>query len=63
MNDLPQPSGSWKTNAEAQQRKYTAQLVVGISFFALTIGFGQAAGLFYLNPEPDMPVDKNDYSK
>jgi len=64
MNDLPQPCGSFKTNYDAKQRKYNAQLIIGVSFLAITIGFGQAAGLFFLNGTiPDQPAGKIDYSK
>ncbi|KAF2897000.1 hypothetical protein ILUMI_09172 [Ignelater luminosus] len=64
MNDLPQPCGSWKTNHEAKQRKYNAQLAIGIGFLVATILFGKSSGLFFFNGEvPDAPAPKNDYSK
>ncbi|KAJ8912085.1 hypothetical protein NQ315_000591 [Exocentrus adspersus] len=52
-NDLPQPQGSWKTHYDANQRKYTAHLALGIGVFVGTIVFGKAAGL--LETYSDIP--------
>ncbi|KAK4881653.1 hypothetical protein RN001_004972 [Aquatica leii] len=62
MNDLPQPSGSWKIYNEAKQRKYNAHLFGGIAFLIVTIAFGQATGCFFLNSTPKLPADKINYS-
>ncbi|XP_018573462.1 uncharacterized protein LOC108912645 [Anoplophora glabripennis] len=52
-NDLPQPQGSWKTQYDANQRKYMAHLAIGIGAFVGTLIFGKAAGL--LETYSDIP--------
>lgn len=52
-NDLPQPQGSWKTQYDANQRKYTAHLALGVGALVGTIIFGKAAGL--LDAYSDIP--------
>ncbi|VEN46555.1 unnamed protein product [Callosobruchus maculatus] len=53
-NDLPQPSGSWKTAYDANQRKYTAHLAIGVGSLVGTIIFGKAAG--FLDFHNDIPL-------
>lgn len=52
-NDLPQPQGSWKTQYDSNQRKYTAHLALGVGALIGTILFGKAAGL--LETYSDIP--------
>lgn len=61
-NDLPSPSGSWQTNYDAQQRKYNAQLALGIGVFVGTLLFGKAAGFFeFYNDYPERPAVIDNY--
>ncbi|CAG9862899.1 unnamed protein product [Phyllotreta striolata] len=61
-NDLPQPQGSWKTNYDANQRKYTAHLVLGIGALTGTIIFGKAMGfLEFYHDFPERPADNLSY--
>ncbi|CAH1102823.1 unnamed protein product [Psylliodes chrysocephalus] len=56
-NDLPKPQGSWKTNYDANQRKYNAHLVLGIGALVGSIVFGKAAGLLeFYNEFPERPA-------
>ncbi|XP_076250400.1 cytochrome c oxidase subunit 7B [Rhynchophorus ferrugineus] len=56
-NDLPSPSGNWKTHYDAMQRKYNAQLALGVAAFAGTLLFGKAAGYFeFYNDYPEKPA-------
>ncbi|GLV31609.1 uncharacterized protein CBL_07370 [Carabus blaptoides fortunei] len=52
MNDMPVPSGSWKSHYDAQQTKYNIHLLVGIAFTAITLITAKASGLVYLNYSP-----------
>ncbi|KAL3277379.1 hypothetical protein HHI36_012728 [Cryptolaemus montrouzieri] len=64
MNDLPQPRGDWKTHYDAQNRRYTLHLLLGISVFAGTIVFGKAAGLLEMyNDYPETPLEIDNYKQ
>lgn len=39
MDDLPVPQGSWKAQNDAYQTRYNMQLIGGITFLALTVGY------------------------
>jgi hypothetical protein len=39
MDDLPVPEGSWKAQNDANQARYNMQLIGGITFLAITVGF------------------------
>ncbi|CAG9835023.1 unnamed protein product [Diabrotica balteata] len=61
-NDLPQPQGSWKTNYDANQRKYNAHLALGVGVLTGTIVFGKATGLLeFYNEFPERPADIASY--
>ncbi|CAH1993370.1 unnamed protein product [Acanthoscelides obtectus] len=61
-NDLPQPSGSWKTTYDANQRKYTAHLAIGVGSLVGTLIFGKAAGfLEFYNDIPEKPAQIDSY--
>ncbi|XP_030753946.1 uncharacterized protein LOC115880799 [Sitophilus oryzae] len=61
-NDLPSPSGNWKTHNEAQQRKYNIQLAVGLSVFIGTLIFGKSVGYFeFYNDYPEKPAVIENY--
>ncbi|XP_044259673.1 uncharacterized protein LOC123008116 [Tribolium madens] len=62
INDLPSPQGNWKTHYDAKQRKYNAQLAVGIGAVVGTLIFGKAAGLLeFYDDIPDRPADIPSY--
>ncbi|KAJ8981839.1 hypothetical protein NQ317_001802 [Molorchus minor] len=62
LNDLSQPQGSWKTHYDANQRKYNAQLVIGVGALIGTIVFGKAAGLLnFYNDIPETPATIDSY--
>lgn len=61
-SDLPQPQGSWKTEHDANQRKYTAHLALGIGALIGTVIFGKAAGLLEsYNDIPQRPASIESY--
>lgn len=39
MDDLPVPQGSWKAQNDANQMRYNMQLIGGVTFLALTVGY------------------------
>lgn len=62
MNEMPQPMGDWKTNYDAQNRKYTLHLLLGIGTLAGTLVFGKAAGYLEMyNDYPEVPADIKSY--
>lgn len=61
-NDLPSPSGSWQTNYDAQQRKYNAQLLLGIAALAGSLIAGKGLGVFeFYNDYPAKPATIDNY--
>ena len=63
-NDLPMPQGSWKTQYEANQRKYNGHLALGVAVLTGTIIFGRAAGLIELNwTIPETPAQIDSYKE
>ncbi|XP_034828988.1 uncharacterized protein [Maniola hyperantus] len=57
MDELPVPQGSWQARYDANQRRYNAILLFGISFMAGSIAIAKGSGLLYLNYAPPKSVD------
>jgi hypothetical protein len=39
MNDLPVPQGSWQSQYNSNQTKYTIHLIGGVTLLTFTVGF------------------------
>lgn len=61
-NDLPSPAGSWQTNYDAKQRRYTGHLLLGVGTLTGTIIFGKAMGFLDFHDDiPERPATIESY--
>lgn len=48
MDDLPVPEGPWKAQNDANQARYNMQLIGGITFLAITVGYVSIYKFYFL---------------
>jgi hypothetical protein len=48
MDDLPVPEGSWKAQNDKNQARFNLQLIGGVTFLALTVGFVSIYRFYFL---------------
>jgi len=59
LSELPVPQGSWQAAYDAQQKKFNLHLIVGVSFFLLTMTVLKTSDLIDLNRVvPPLPEDE-----